>query len=405
MMALAAVSFASGLFASPVLFGLFCWPFLVVWVLWASRRPAQARRMARLGLGLSLLALLGCSSGMTWGQALCLGMEACVPALLFALWRGADSFREKVSFGEGMEAYLPFLVTGCIFMGLLLRPPLAVLFFDGAGTVLLAWWDGRATRRAMPAWDMVRLRLSGVILAGLGLTVMQGGGVFASTESAVQVGQVLALTGLCMMAGLGSVMSSRAELALLDVGLRFVPLFLMPLLAVTPFTQFLMVIAGLLALASLLLRRAGSLPLLPWLTGLGLLAAGTAQMPCLLLLYVAALLATALRLGCHGLLPVGQTALPAGLALLPMQMVLPVIMVVLAVLAPLLGWGALVSLLACMVLGFWHLGLETLPQSLLVVWQRGGRVMRSILFCLGLLACLAVILLVYASPLLKGHAA
>ncbi len=400
MMALAAVSFTSGLFASPVLFGLFCWPFLVVWVLWASRRPAQAGRMARLGLGLSVLALLGCSSGMTWGQAVCLLMEACVPVLLFTLWKNHAPVRDGTSFREGMEAYLPFLVTGCVFMGLLLRPPLAALFFDGAGTVLLAWWDGRATRRAMPAWDMVRLRLSGLMLAGLGMAVMQGGDVFSSSESATQVGQVLALTGLCMMAGLGSVMSSRAELALLDVGLRFVPLFLMPLLAVTPFTQLLMVVAGLLALASLLLGRTGSLPLLPWLTGLGLLAAGTGQMLCLLLLYVAALLAAALRLGCKGLLPTGQTALPAGLVLLPMQMVLPVIMVMLVVLAPLLGRGALVALLVCMMLGFWRLGLETLPQSLLLVWQRGGWMMRGLLFLLGLLGLLAVALL--ASPVLKG---
>lgn len=401
MMALAAVSFTSGLFASPVLFGLFCWPFLVVWVLWASRRPGQAGRMACLGLGLSFLALLGCSSGMTWGQALGLAMEACVPALLSVLWKGQVAVKEKASFRDGMEAYLPFLVTGCVFMGMLLRPPLAALFFDGAGTVLLAWWDGRATRRAMPAWDMVRLRLSGVILAGLGLAVMQGGDVFSSHETAVQVGQVLALTGLCMMAGLGSAASSRAELALLDVGLRFVPLFIMPLLAVTPFTQLLMTVAGLLALASLFLGRSGSLPLLPWLTGLGLLAAGTGQMLCLLLLYVAALLAAALRLGCNGLLPAGQTVLPVGLVLLPMQMVLPVTMVVLVVLAPLLGWGALVALLTCMMLGFWRLGLETLPQSFLVVWQRGGRVMRGLLLLLVVLALLAVLLL--ASPVMKGH--
>lgn len=400
-MALAAVSFSSGLFASPVLFGLFCWPFLVVWVLWASRRPAQAGRMARLGFGLSLLALLGCSSGMTWGQALCLAMEACVPVLLFSLWTGPEPAQEKASFREGMEAYLPFFVTGCVFMGLLLRPPLAALFFDGAGTVLLAWWDGRATRRALPAWEMVRLRLSGVILAGLGLAVMPGGDVFSSHETAMQVGQVLALTGLCMMAGLGSAVSSRAELVLLDVGLRFVPLFLMTLLAMTPFTHLLMVIAGLLAMASLLLARSGVFPLLPWLTGLGLLAAGTGQMLCLLMLYVAALLAAALRLGCNGFLSSGQTVLPGGLALLPMQMVLPVVMVVLVVLAPLLDWWALAGLLLCMMLGLWQLKLETMPQSLLMVWQRGGPLMRGLLCLLGLLALLAVAFL--ASPVLKGY--
>ncbi|MUG79757.1 MULTISPECIES: hypothetical protein [Acetobacteraceae] len=401
-MMLAAASFSSGLFASPVLFGLMCWPFLVVWVLWASRRPDQASFMARLGLGLSGLALLGCSSGMTWGQEVCLAMEACVPALLFVLRGRTEPITGTASFREGMSVYLPFLVTGCVFMGLLLRPPLAALFFDGAGTVLLAWWDGRATRRAMPAWEVVRLRLSGLILAGLGFAVMQGGGVFSSSESAAQVGQVLALTGLCMMAGLGSAVSSRAELVLLDAGLRFVPLFLMALLAVTPFMRHLMVVAGLLALAGTFLGRQGSFPLLSWMTGLGVLAAGTGQMPCLLLLYGGALLATALRLGCDGLLL-------GGVAALPVQMVLPVIMIVLAVMAPLLGWPALLGLLACVMLGFRHLELETMPQGVLAVWQRGGWVMRELLLLLVLLALLAVALLVWGGmlvpplPDLKGH--
>ena len=401
-MILAEASFSSGLFASPVLFGLFCWPFLVVWVLWASRRPDQASFMAWLGVILSGLALLGCSSGMAWEQELCLGMEACIPALLFLLRGRGEPVRERASFKEGMGVYLPFLVTGCVFMSLLLRSPLAALFFDGAGTVLLAWWDGRATRRAMPAWEIVRLRLSGVILAGLGLVVMRGGGVFSSDDSAAQVGQVLALAGLCMMAGLGSVASSRAELVLLDVGLRFIPLCLMPLLAGTPFMQHLMVIAGLLAMLGMVVRRQGTPLLLSWMTGLGILAAGTGQMPCLLLLYAAALLAVALRLGCENLFPVGAAALPV-------QMVLPIIMIVLVVLAPLLGWAGLAGLLVCVMLGFRHLGLETLPQGILTVWQRGGGVMRGLLLLLILLDLLAAALMAWGAlsvqplPVLKGH--
>ncbi|WP_077396290.1 hypothetical protein [Bombella intestini] len=401
-MILAAASFSPGLFASPVLFGLFCWPFLVVWALWASRRPGQASFMARLGLILSGLALLGCSSGMAWGQELCLGMEACVPVLLFLLRRGAEPVKAKASFREGMGIYLPFLVTGCVFMGLLLRPPLAALFFDGAGTVLLAWWDGRATRRAMPAWEAVRLRLSGVILAGLGLVVMQGGSVFSSNDSAAQVGQVLALAGLCMMAGLGSVASSRAELVLLDVGLRFIPLFLMTLLAGTPFMQHLMVIAGLLAMVGMIVRRQGTPPLLSWMTGLGILAAGTGQIPCLLLLYGVALLAMALRLGC-------EDFFPAGALVLPVQMVLPVIIIVLVVLAPLLGWVALAGLLVCVMLGFRQLELETLPRNVLTVWQRGGGLMRGLLLLLILLNLLVATLLAWGVlsvqplPVLKGR--
>ncbi|PHI96203.1 hypothetical protein BG621_04335 [Parasaccharibacter apium] len=400
-MALVATAFAPGLFASPILLGLFCWPFLVVWVLWAAKRPEEAGAMAWLGVGLSMLALLGCSSHISWGQAVCLGLESCIAVIILAGRKGEARLldeKNKTSFRNAREFYIPFLVTGCIFMALLLRPPLAALFFDAAGTVLLAWWDGRATRRAMPAWEVVRLRLSGVVLASVGLVVMRGGSIFATTGSAMQVGQVMALTGLCMMAGLGTMVSSRAELALLDAGLRFIPLFLLPLVGVTPLARSLMVLAGLLALGSVAVSRRGRVSLLSWMIGFGVLAVGTGQMVVLLLLYSAVLLAASLRVACERVsvtsVGAGHNKLPpGGLAVLPMQMALPLLMVVLVVLASLLRPFALGGLFLCLLAGLWGLELETLPRTLIVVWRWGDILIKGLLLLLGALALLGVVLL------------
>ncbi|MUG90537.1 hypothetical protein [Bombella sp. ESL0385] len=400
-MAFAAAAFAPGLFASPILLGLFCWPFLVVWVLWAAKRPEEAGAMAWLGAGLSTLALLGCSSHISWGQAVCLGLEACIAVIILAGRKGeAHSLNDQhsASFRAGMEQYVPLLVTGCIFMALLLRPPLAALFFDAAGTVLLAWWDGRATRRAMPAWEVVRLRLSGVVLASVGLMVMRGGSVFATADTALQVGQVFALTGLCMMAGLGHRASSRAELALLDVGLRFVPLFLLPLVMVTPLARSLMVLAGLLALGSVVLGKQGRVPSLTWVLGFAVLAAGTGQRLVLLWLYSAVLLAASLRVVCEREAVIrgeaGYIRLPpGGLAVLPMQMMLPLLMMVSIVLAASLGRAACVGLFICLCMGLRGLELESLPQTFLAVWRWHDTLIRLLLVLLGALTLLGIALL------------
>lgn len=378
-------TYEAGLFASPIVFGLFSWPFLVVWVLWASARKGQARIMSIVGLVLSAVALLGCSGGLNWREIFSLALESCVPVLLFTL-QGAHPEHEGRVWG-GMGTYLPFLVVGCVLMGSLLHARLAVLFFDGAGTVMLAWWDSRATRRAMPAWEMVRLRLSGVVLASLGVAVSHGGALFPSLEGAQTIGQVLAIAGLCMTAGLGSTLSSVAELDLLDIGLRFVPLMMLLTMAVTPFARLLMMCAGLLSLFVTMLGWRGRLPLLPCLTSLGLLAAATGQMVALLLLYAVSVLAISVRFGYP------SSSRGDGVTL-SVQLVLPVVIVVLLALGREMNWVELSVVLLCMMLGLRRLDMAALPDDLLLLWRRGGWMMRLIIGFFGVLSVFALCWLV-----------
>lgn len=330
-----------GLFPSPGLFALFCWPFLVTWLLWVSARAGRAKEMAFAGVGVSLVALLGFSHGLEFSEGVALALESVVPALLFMQLRPRGEGVGRLGGSEGER--LPFLVVGCAFMGFCLRSTLAVTVAVGAGSVLLAWWDGRSIRRAMPAWMMARLRLCGVILSALGAALLHGAPSIMTPEAAQKLGVVLSVIGLAMMAGLGSAATAAAELDVLDVGLRFAALSVMLHMAIYPLARQLMIYAGLMALFITMVGRGKVFPLLPSLTGLGVLAAATQQETALLLLQAAALLGTALRLGIS-LTHTEESSLPE-------RAVIPVILVVLLQLGHLLSLEGLLIMLLCFALG------------------------------------------------------
>ncbi|WP_018980256.1 hypothetical protein [Saccharibacter floricola] len=331
----------AGIFPSPGLFTLLCWPFLVTWVLWVSERAGRAQEMAYAGMVISALGLLGCSHGLALSEGIALALESCVPALLFMQLHPHGEGKGRLGGREGER--LPFLVVGCVLMGFCLRSMLAVTVVIGAGSVLLAWWDGRAIRRAFPAWMMARLRLCGVVLSALGAVLLHGVPSEVTPEAAQNLGIVLSVLGLAMMAGLGSAATAAPELDMLDVGLRFAALTVMVHLAVYPLARHLMLLSGLIALLITMLGRGSVFPLLPCLTGLGVVAAATEQETALLLLQAGALLGTVLR--------VRASFDPKEQSTLPERALLPVMLVVLLQLGHVLPLGALVMLLLCLALG------------------------------------------------------
>ncbi|MXV44765.1 hypothetical protein GS501_06910 [Saccharibacter sp. 17.LH.SD] len=371
-----------GLFASPISFAIFCWPFLVAWLLWISGRVGHAQEFSYIGLGLSFLALIGCAQGLEPAEMVALGLESFVPFLLFMQLFFHDSSIGRL--GGGIGERLPFLVVGCSFMGFLFRSTLAVTIAVGAGSVLLAWWDGRATRRAMPAWVMARLRLCGVVLGGLGATLLHGGAAVVTPESAQTLGIILSVVGVGMMAGLGSAATAAPELDLLDVGLRFAALTLMLHLAFYPLARHLMMVAGLLALFVTMVGRGHVFPLLPCLTGLGALAAATEQEIILLLLQAAALLSTSLRLGVSLKNDEYNT--------LPERAVLPVIGVVLLQLGHVLSIVVLGILLLCIALGIRGLRLVPMREGSALYRGKQGRYTQVLVALLMVVAVVGVCL-------------
>lgn len=317
-----------GLLPPPGLFAVLCWPFLVALLLWASGRTGQGRGLALAGAVMSLLALVLFPHGLSFVQTAALGLEACAPFLLFltapaaaAPWqtyapaqagaRNWEDFSENASLEvlererpplseaerreEGVAERLPFLVTGCALMALSIRSVLAVTVALGAGAVVLAWWDGRGARRAKSAWDMVRVRLCGVILSAFGAALLQALPVSPDSAQGATLSAVMLVVGLGMMAGLGEPRPPAPSFGLLEAGLRFGALFLLLQLAVSPLTQELTLLAGLAGLWLAVLGSGKTFPLLSVLTALGALAAGACQENALLLLFCAALLCSALQ--------------------------------------------------------------------------------------------------------------
>lgn len=329
------------IFPSPGLFTLFCWPFLVTWILWISARVGRARDMAFVGVGLSVIGLFGFSQGITFVEAVPLALEACVPALLFMQLRPRGEGVGCLSGAEGER--LPFLVVGCIFLSFCLRSTFAVTIVVGAGSVLLAWWDGRAIRRAMPAWMMVRLRLCGVILSSLGAALLHGMPSVVTPHAAESLGVIFSVIGLAMMAGLGSAVTAASELDFLDVGLRFAALTVMLPLAQYALARQIMIFSGLIALFITMVRRERVFPLLPCFTSLGILAVAVEQQVALLLLQATALLGISLRLG----IPLDYMEAST----LPERAAFPALIVVLLQLGHFLPFSVLAIILGCLAIG------------------------------------------------------
>ncbi|EHH67180.1 hypothetical protein [Gluconobacter morbifer] len=177
---------------------------------------------------------------------------------------------------------LPFLVTGCALLALNVHSAFAVTVLCGAGTVLLAWREGRGTRRAAIVWDMARSRLGGVVLAVLGAALLP--------MEQSPLGAVLLTVGLCMMAGLGPSPVAGPEAALLDTGLRFAALMLMLRMNSHPLVHLLVLVAGFGTLVmTVVAQRTERVVSLPTLSALGAIAAAVNEGGAMILLLVSAL--------------------------------------------------------------------------------------------------------------------
>ncbi|QHI95831.1 hypothetical protein GT348_05850 [Aristophania vespae] len=285
-------SLSAVLLPSVGLFAVLCWPFLVAWLLWVSRRTGHVKNLAAVGAIFTIGALVLFPSRLDLLAIMSIGVASCLPLLLFWLPQ-TELSGAAISTPKGER--LPFLIIGCVLMALCLSSALAICVFIGAGCVILAWWDGQSTRRALAAWSMVRLRLCGVILGILGAALLHEVPNAHAEVTGEILGLVFLIIGLGMMAGLGSSSNQTASFVLLDIALRFAALTLMLRLGYYPFARDMMLLAGAIgSVISALFRRREDAFLL-FVTSLASFAAAIQSPLAFLLLMIAALLGMGIK--------------------------------------------------------------------------------------------------------------
>ncbi|QDH16406.1 hypothetical protein [Swingsia samuiensis] len=249
------------------LFAVTVWPLLAALLLLItpqSRQKASSLTFAIAGAIITFIAawLLPRSDALA---ACCSCIVAAMPLLL------PNVQQDRVGY------ILPFLVTGCVLMAMNVHSAFVIIVLCAAGTVLLAWREGRKAQQATLIWDMARLRLGGVIIAILGVSLL-------SVEQS-PIGSVLLTVGLCMMAGLGPSSFPGVEATLLDTGLRFAALLLMLRLSSYVWVHFFILIAGFGTLMMTVWGpHQGRKAFLPILTALGAIAAGVGEGAALIVL-------------------------------------------------------------------------------------------------------------------------
>lgn len=253
------------------LFAVTVWPLLAAFLLMmtpANRQPASSLTFAVAGAFMTPVAVW-LMPGADALAAACSCAVAVMPLLL-------PPAMDRVG------RILPFLVTGCALMALNVHSAFAVTVLCGAGTVLLAWREGRGEQKAAIVWDMARSRLGGVVLGVLGASLL--------SMQQSPLGPVLLTVGLCMMAGLGPSPVPEPEAALLDTGLRFAAILLMLRLNGHALVHLLVLIAGLgTLLMKMTIRSPGRGNFLPVLAALGAIAAAVGEGGAIVLLLITAL--------------------------------------------------------------------------------------------------------------------
>lgn len=288
------ISSLASILPSIGLFSVLCWPFLVGWLLWISRRVGHGYNLAIAGAVMTVGALCLFPSRLDILGKISVGLASILPFMLFQFTRYREEADKKADadrvtdFGEqARNERLPFLITGCIIMALSLFSALLASLFIGAGCVILAWWDGLSPRKAMAAWSMVRLRLCGVILAVMGAALLQIKATLPAGGMETSWALIFLVLGLGMMAGLGSLTGQKPSFALLDAGLRFAALCLMVRLGYYPLARNILLGAGLVGLVVSGVIQRRNEAFLPFLVALATIAASIQSLPAFLLLMAA----------------------------------------------------------------------------------------------------------------------
>lgn len=224
------------------------WPLLAACLI-ALMPEAQAGRSARL-FALAGLVLTAILDPFLSGQDIlarwaCL-LAGCVP---FLSWQA----REK-----RLALCLSFLASSAIMLALSVHTLLPVTCLTASGALILALRETLVTTRAKQAWESMRLRLAGVVLALLGTSLT----TLTPDPATLRLGDLFLSVGLCLMAGLGTPLTTYAHdateeqgTALLDMLLCLSVVALMLRLPERDITHMVLILAGLVGLWFCVLTR------------------------------------------------------------------------------------------------------------------------------------------------------
>ncbi|NVN42359.1 hypothetical protein HW537_00430 [Asaia siamensis] len=217
------------------------WPLLAACLL-ALMPEAQAARSARhfTLAGLVLTALLDplLPSQDILARWACL-LAGCVP---FLSWHSHE---------KRLALCLNLLASSAIMLALSVHTLLPVTCLTAFTALILALRETLVTTRARQAWESMRLRLAGVVLALLGTSLT----TLTPDPATLRLGDLFLSVGLCLMAGLGAPMTTQAHAAseergtaLLDMLLCLSVVALMLRLPERDITHIVLVLAGLAGL-------------------------------------------------------------------------------------------------------------------------------------------------------------
>jgi len=170
------------------------WPLLaasLMALLPEAHATRSARHFALVGLALTLFL-----TPLLPGQDL-LSRWGCLLA-------GATPF---LALGKGqtrLTLCLDFISSCIITLALCAHNVLGVVCLTACATLSLAYRETLATTRARQAWDSMRMRLVGLILALLGTSLT----TMSPDLAILRLGDLFLAVGLCLLAGLGTILPS-----------------------------------------------------------------------------------------------------------------------------------------------------------------------------------------------------
>ncbi|CDG40952.1 MULTISPECIES: hypothetical protein [Asaia] len=167
------------------------WPLLAA-CLMALLPEARALRSAR-HFALAGLVLTLCLSPLLPAQDL-LSRWGCLMA-------GAMPF---LALGKGetrLTLCLDFVSACLITLALCAHDVLTVVCLTGCAALMLTYRETLATTRARQAWDSMRMRLAGLVLALLGTSLI----TMSPDPAILRLGDLFLAVGLCLLSGLGTI--------------------------------------------------------------------------------------------------------------------------------------------------------------------------------------------------------
>jgi len=231
------------------------WPLLAACLL-ALMPEAQAGRSARL-FALSGLLLTVLLDPFLAGQDL-LSRWTCLLA-------GSVPFLSWQEHEKRLALCLNFMASFAIMLALSVHTLLPVTCLTACAALILTLRETLVTTRARQAWESMRLRLAGVVLALLGTSLT----TLIPDPAILRLGDLFLSVGLCLMAGLGLPVTTREQsginergTTLLDMLLCLSVVALMLRLPERETTHMVLVLAGLAGLwLCIMTRQDGPRPL------------------------------------------------------------------------------------------------------------------------------------------------